>query len=125
MYQFTEDCLTGYETIDEEHRQLFQTINEIAETLMDETKSAQEVLLSAKNLVYTLKEYASTHFAHEEEYMEKIHDPELPRQQRACRIYGKGEQPGFRNDGCEQGNQAAAGYDGIPVIMAVPSYFVQ
>lgn len=87
MYQFTEDCLTGYETIDEEHRQLFQTINEIAETLMDETKSAEEVLLSAKNLVYTLKEYASTHFVHEEEYMEKIHDPELPRQQKEHAVF--------------------------------------
>ena len=43
MYQFTEDCLTGNEIIDEEHRQLFQTINEIAETLMDETKGAEEV----------------------------------------------------------------------------------
>lgn len=87
MYQFTEDCLTGHETIDEEHRQLFQTINEIAKILMDESKTAEEVLQSAKNLVYTLREYASTHFAHEEEYMEKIHDPELPRQQKQHAVF--------------------------------------
>ena len=29
-----------------------------------------------------LKQYAVTHFAHEEAYMADIHDPELPRQQK-------------------------------------------
>ena len=28
MYQFTEDCMIGIPQIDEEHRQLFQMINE-------------------------------------------------------------------------------------------------
>lgn len=72
MYQFTDDCLTGLATIDNEHRQLFKTINEISEILMDETKDADEVLQSAKNLMVTLKEYAATHFAHEEDYMREI-----------------------------------------------------
>ena len=31
MYRFTEDCLTGIETIDEEHRRLFQLIDESIE----------------------------------------------------------------------------------------------
>ena len=28
MYQFTDDCLTGIIEIDEEHKRLFQLINE-------------------------------------------------------------------------------------------------
>ena len=87
MYQFTDDCLTGLATIDEEHRQLFKTINEIADILADESRSAEEVLGSAKNLIRTLKEYASTHFAHEEEYMNKIHDPELLRQKKEHAVF--------------------------------------
>ncbi len=82
MYQFTDDCLTGIETVDNEHRQLFQIINEIAETLMDESKAADEVLLSSKKLLVSLRRYAATHFAHEENYMKEIHDPELLRQKR-------------------------------------------
>ena len=82
MYHFTDDCLTGIETVDKEHRQLFQTINEISDVLLDENRAASEVLQSAKNLMTALKKYAATHFAHEEDYMREIHDPELLRQQR-------------------------------------------
>lgn len=82
MYQFTDDCLTGIETVDNEHRQLFKTINEIAGILTDESKAADEVLQSSKSLLVTLREYAATHFAHEEQYMKEIHDPELLRQRR-------------------------------------------
>ena len=28
MYQFTEDCMTGIQEIDEEHSRLFQMLNE-------------------------------------------------------------------------------------------------
>lgn len=82
MYQFTDDCLTGIEAVDKEHRQLFETINEIAGILHDESKAADEVLESSKSLMVTLREYAATHFAHEENYMKEIHDPELLRQRR-------------------------------------------
>lgn len=78
MYQFTKDCLTGIETIDEEHRQLFKMINEAFELLKDETATA----ISAKNLMLALKRYAKTHFVHEEEYMEQIKDPELEMQKK-------------------------------------------
>lgn len=87
MYQFTDDCLTGIETIDNEHRQLFKTINEISGILTDETKSADEILQSAKDLMLTLKEYAVNHFTHEENYMREIHDPELLRQQREHAVF--------------------------------------
>ena len=82
MYQFTDDCLTGYDIVDDEHRQLFAAINSISDILSDETREPGEVLQSAKELLETLKEYAATHFAHEEEYMDGIHDPELARQKK-------------------------------------------
>lgn len=82
MYQFTEDCLTGLETIDDEHRRLFKTINEISHILTDGNSAQEDILQSAKTLMVTLKEYAATHFAHEESYMKEIHDPELLRQKK-------------------------------------------
>lgn len=78
MYQFTTDCLIGIEEIDEEHRALFQMINEAFDLLSDSSESSMVL----KNLLEKLKEYAATHFAHEEAYMERIHDPELPLQRR-------------------------------------------
>lgn len=78
MYQFTEDCLIGINEIDEEHRTLFQMINEAFDLLSDRS-NAQMVL---KNLLPNLKDYAATHFAHEEAYMKEINDPELPRQKK-------------------------------------------
>ncbi len=78
MYEFTEDCMIHIETIDNEHRRLFQMINE-ALSLVEKTEDAASV---AKSLVANLKDYASMHFAHEEEYMESIHDPELSMQKK-------------------------------------------
>lgn len=83
MYQFTEDCLTGIPEIDEEHRRLFDIINEAFDMAGEEGAAAS----GAKNLLRTLKKYAETHFAHEEEYMEKLNDPELPRQRREHREF--------------------------------------
>lgn len=73
MYEFTEDCLIHIDAIDEEHRRLFQMLNE-AITL---SQDAADVKPIANNLLASLKDYAATHFAHEEAYMESIHDPEL------------------------------------------------
>lgn len=78
MYEFTEDCMIHIEQIDDEHRRLFQMINE-AVSLVDQTP---DVSVIAKSLIAGLKDYAATHFAHEEAYMESIHDPELPMQQK-------------------------------------------
>lgn len=78
MYQFTEDCLIGIAEIDDEHRQLFHMINETFDLLSD---SKNKPVL-AKNLLLRLQEYAATHFAHEEAYMESIEDPELSRQKK-------------------------------------------
>lgn len=78
MYQFTDDCLIGITQIDEEHRALFGMLNEAFALLGDSVN----IPLIARNLIPKLREYAATHFAHEEAYMEEIHDPELPMQKR-------------------------------------------
>ena len=79
VYIFTDDCLTGIETIDNEHRRLFAMINEGIELVNSDDKI---VLNMAKKLIVQLKEYAATHFDHEEAYMKKIGDVELERQKR-------------------------------------------
>ena len=78
MYEFTEDCMIHIEKIDEEHKKLFQLINEASE-LANKTDS---VLSLALKVIDELKDYANTHFANEEAYMESINDPELPLQKK-------------------------------------------
>lgn len=79
MYKFTNDCMIGVDVIDEEHRKLFAMINEAAELA---ASSDSVTLLAVKNMINSLKDYAVNHFKHEEEYMEKTGDAELPRQVR-------------------------------------------
>lgn len=76
-YRFTQDCMTGIEQIDNEHRMLFQLINQLSDALA--AGNSHQVLAE---MTQQLTDYAATHFAHEEAYMEKIHDPELPRQKK-------------------------------------------
>lgn len=78
MYQFTEDCLIGIEQIDNEHRTLFEMINEA--TAQVESKKVTRAI--TEDIILRLKVYAATHFSHEEEYMLQINDPELPNQRR-------------------------------------------
>jgi len=66
MYEFTQDCLTGIDQIDEEHRKLFSLINEAVE-LPKEARTPQTV----KNILEHLSDYAVNHFAHEEAYMDR------------------------------------------------------
>ena len=84
MYQFTEDCLTGITEIDEEHRKLFQLINEAA-ALKEDERTPRMV----SGILSHLADYAATHFAHEETYMREINDPELPLQQKEHRAFSK------------------------------------
>ena len=80
MYEFTQDCLTGIGQIDEEHRKLFSLINEAAE-LPKEARTTQTV----KNILAHLTDYAATHFAHEEAYMEAQKSSRSPgRMHRRC-----------------------------------------
>ncbi len=57
MYEFTQDCLTGIDQIDEEHRKLFSLINEAVE-LPKEARTPQTV----KNILEHLSDYAVNHF---------------------------------------------------------------
>lgn len=76
MYQFTDDCLIGVDQIDNEHRRLFELVNEVANLLMRDDINRSDV----NAVLMELDEYAVLHFKHEEEYMKEINDPELPRQ---------------------------------------------
>lgn len=85
MYEFTNDCLLHIDNIDEEHKKLFKLLNE-AFTLVEVTEDVTPI---AKNLITSLKDYASTHFAHEEAYMESINDPELSLQKAEHQAFTK------------------------------------
>ena len=78
MYEFTEDCMIHIPQIDEEHRKLFQIINDALSLV----KTTEDISGIAQSLLLHLKDYVNTHFAHEEAYMEQIHDPELPLQKK-------------------------------------------
>ena len=75
MYLFTDDCIIGMESIDEQHRGLFDIINRTHDLLMDDYRDDKYDQI--KNLIKELEEYADTHFEHEEAYMRKIDHPEL------------------------------------------------
>jgi hemerythrin len=77
-YHFTADCHTGIAQIDEEHRRLFDLVNQAHGML----ESASVTLSDVRELVDELKAYAHTHFEHEEAYMKETNDPELPRQRK-------------------------------------------
>ncbi|MGN0170395.1 MAG: bacteriohemerythrin [Lachnospiraceae bacterium] len=76
MFTFTKDCMIGVPEIDAEHRRLFELIAETDATLTNHQGSMDQAVL----LINELKQYAVTHFSHEEAYMEKTNDPELNRQ---------------------------------------------
>lgn len=76
MFVFTKDCLIGVPEIDAEHKKLFELIANTDAAL----KAGDYGVSEALTLLNELKQYAVTHFAHEEAYMEEIHDAELERQ---------------------------------------------
>lgn len=78
MYHFTKDCLIGISEIDAEHEKLFSLIADTDAALKADKDSVEKAIL----LIGELKQYAMSHFAHEEEYMESIQDPELTRQKK-------------------------------------------
>ena len=75
VYAFTKDCLIGVKNIDDEHEGLFRLINQVLKADKNESGIVEQLIAS-------LKDYAKTHFQHEEAYMQQINDPELPRQKR-------------------------------------------
>lgn len=77
-FEFTDDCITGIDTIDDEHRNLFALLSKAY--LLASTDYHSDYYQELKNIIEELDQYAETHFAHEEAYMMQIRDPELIRQ---------------------------------------------
>ena len=69
MYKFTDDIRLGIKEIDEEHEGLFALIEE-AQNMLNE--SDIDVRIVATEVVKRLRDYAETHFAHEEAYMRQL-----------------------------------------------------
>ena len=83
MFTFTKDCMIGVPEIDDEHKHLFELIAKTDALL----HAGNESLSEAFTLLNELKQYAKNHFAHEEAYMEKIHDAELDRQKKEHALF--------------------------------------
>ena len=79
--KFTEKYMTGIEAIDEEHRGLFDIIGRAYRLV--ESEGVSDRYDDIMSLLDQLEEYTQVHFAHEEEYMEKIGYPHLEEQRRA------------------------------------------
>ncbi len=77
-FEFTQDCITGIDTIDDEHRNLFDLLSKAYN--LASTDYHSDYYQELKNILEELDYYAETHFNHEEEYMMQIRDPELIRQ---------------------------------------------
>ncbi len=77
-FEFTDDCITGIDTIDDEHRNLFALLSKAY--ILASTDYHSDYYQELKNIIEELDQYAETHFAHEEAYMMQIRDPELIRQ---------------------------------------------
>ena len=75
MFQFTEDCVLGVPEIDEEHRHLFDLMNEGMD--LARNQYSDDHYEAIKNLLEELNNYAEMHFTREEKYMREIRDPEL------------------------------------------------
>lgn len=84
-FEFTSRYQTGIEFVDQEHRVLFDIIGRAYRASNDVgTIDQYDNIMSILDELY---DYTKTHFAHEEEHMEKIHDPNLEKQQRAHRAF--------------------------------------
>lgn len=86
MFIFTEDYRLGITTIDEEHEKLVGLLNDAIEKSQDKDLDLPSFAAKLKS---DLQDYANTHFVHEEAYMEKIQDPELPRQRKEHQTFIK------------------------------------
>lgn len=70
---WTTDFSIGIESIDEEHRRLFETINLIHNALIFEEPKFNELQTHFQKLI----DYTIYHFGHEEEIMKKLNYPKL------------------------------------------------
>lgn len=85
MYKFTDSLLIGEAKIDQEHKMLFQMLND-AQAELDSGFCPREAVIQMKE---NLVAYANTHFEHEEAYMRSLNDPELAIQEHEHNIFRK------------------------------------
>lgn len=78
MYELKDQYLTGMETIDNQHRKIFQLADQVYELLKDENMLYKDGVLL--KIVEELQAYTLYHFSEEEAYMEKINYSRLDEQ---------------------------------------------
>jgi len=70
MYEMKPEYFVGIEFIDQEHKRLFEIADEVYELLTDQfIPDKYDYIVE---VVHSLKEYAVSHFDHEEAYMMEI-----------------------------------------------------
>lgn len=69
MYEMKDEYLTGIESIDNEHRRLFELAEEVYQLTINEFIADKYDRLT--DILDELKSYALTHLEHEEEYMKE------------------------------------------------------
>lgn len=75
MYEFKDEFRTGIEEIDNEHKKLFEIADRLYEMMINEfIPDKYDYIVEVLN---ELKDYAATHFKHEEEYMMSIRHKKL------------------------------------------------
>lgn len=70
MYELKDEYLTGIESIDNEHKVLFEIADDIYQLCINEFVPDKYDDIAA--LIQRLKDYTEMHFQHEEDYMESI-----------------------------------------------------
>lgn len=71
-YELTKDLETGNQTIDSEHRKLFQIVNQLLDACAD-----KDPMTTLKPVILFLISYVKEHFKHEEELLERGGYPDL------------------------------------------------
>lgn len=84
-YVFTDKYLTGIETIDGEHKMLFDIIEQVHEVIADDIRA--DKYDDIVRLLGDLRTYTKVHFKDEEEYMESIRYEGLEAQKVAHEIF--------------------------------------
>ncbi|HBF37238.1 MAG TPA: hemerythrin [Firmicutes bacterium] len=72
--EWTEDLAVGVTIIDDQHKELYQRINQLLEAC-NQSKGREVVGETIK----FLEDYVVTHFGQEEEYMQKYNYPDYPK----------------------------------------------
>lgn len=70
MYELKDEYLVGIESIDNEHKVLFEIADEIYQLSVNEF--VPDKYDNIADLIQRLKDYTKMHFEHEEAYMESI-----------------------------------------------------